>query len=171
MYEAIKKRGSQLWRTVAWYLLISATLHLGWEFAHMPLYSIWQFGSVSEILFSGVHCTIGDVMIAGGSLATGVFAFGDNRWPQERWWAVAVVTVVSGLGYTIFSEWYNTTISQAWTYSELMPLLLGTGIGVSPLAQWVFIPVIALATAYWRSQQAVADTKTDPISDVKGTGR
>jgi hypothetical protein len=48
--------GTTSGQTVGWYLLISAGLHLVWEFSHMPLYSVWQAGSAREILFNGVVC-------------------------------------------------------------------------------------------------------------------
>lgn len=54
-----------------------------------------------------------------------------------------------GAGYTIFSEWMNTTVLRSWTYSSAMPTidLGGFEIGLSPLAQWVVIPPLALAFA------------------------
>jgi len=163
--------GTSSVRTFGWYLLVSAVLHLVWEFSHMPLYVVWQAGSVREILFNGLHCTIGDVMIATATFAIGVFVFGNRRWPQERWVTVSAITIVSGLGYTIFSEWYNTSISKAWAYSELMPLLPGTSIGVSPTAQWVIIPVSALTIAYWRSRPSMMDRSTNSIPDPEGIAR
>jgi hypothetical protein len=59
-----------------------------------------------------------------------------------------------GPGYTIFSEWLNTTLFR-WSYSELMPTLkiAGTEIGLSPLLQWLLLPPLALFLAR-RNQKA-----------------
>src|SRR5206468_3567449 len=46
------------------YFLASAAGNLVWEFAQLPLYTIWYQGSVREIAFAAVHCTGGDVLIA-----------------------------------------------------------------------------------------------------------
>src|SRR5258707_6409697 len=46
------------------YLLISAFGNLAWEFAHLPLYTIWQQGTPTDIIFAAVHCTGGDILIA-----------------------------------------------------------------------------------------------------------
>jgi hypothetical protein len=40
------------------YFVFSAIAHLIWEFAHMPLYTIWLTGTLGEIIFAAVHCTV-----------------------------------------------------------------------------------------------------------------
>ena len=39
------------------YLLASAGLHLLWEILQMPLYTVWQSGTINEIAFAILHCT------------------------------------------------------------------------------------------------------------------
>jgi hypothetical protein len=117
--------------------------HLAWETAQLPLYTIWRKGNWSEIAFAAVHCTAGDVLIAGVSLLGALLLLGGARWPDERYVAVATLTVVVGIAYTTFSEWLNTQVRASWTYSDLMPTLPVTGTGLSPLAQWVVIPIAA----------------------------
>ena len=34
-----------------------------WEFAHTPLYTLWNTGTANEIIFAAAHCTGGDVLI------------------------------------------------------------------------------------------------------------
>ena len=133
-----------LWCVGGFYLVISAMMHLVWEFAHMPLYGVWKTGSSGEIAYNGLHCTIGDVMIAAASLLTAILVTGRGRWPAERWSVVTVSAVVLSIGYTVFSEWHNVFVSKAWAYSELMPLVPGTGIGLSPFLQWLVIPTLGL---------------------------
>ena len=125
------------------YIAFVAVANLLWEVAQLPLYTIWQKGSAREIAFAAVHCTGGDVLIAGATLLGGLLLFGNSRWPEERYLAVAAFTLVAGLGYTVFSEWLNTSVRSSWTYTDLMPMLPALGIGLSPLAQWIVIPVAA----------------------------
>lgn len=114
----------------------------------MPLYGLWLEGIWSEIIFSGLHCTIGDLMIATVSLLLGVAISGRSGWPKSQRAAVATVTIVIGLSYTAYSEWLNVYVRETWSYSELMPLLPGTGLGISPLGQWIILPVIGFLVTY-----------------------
>jgi hypothetical protein len=129
------------------YLAVSAPLHVVWEFSHMPLYGVWRTGTMREIVYNGLHCSIGDLMIAVFALFVGILTGGRGRWPESRWPIVASITIAAGIAYTTFSEWLNTSVRKSWSYSELMPLLPGTEIGLSPLAQWVVVPSVALLLA------------------------
>jgi len=128
------------------YFGVIAGGNLTWEFAQLPLYTLWNTGSATEIIFAVLHCTGGDVLIAGATLVGSLLLMGAAEWPHARFWPVAILTVASGFGTTAFSELRNTA-RGAWTYSDLMPVLPGTGIGLAPLAQWVVIPILALAGA------------------------
>ena len=55
--------------------------------------------------------------------------------------------MVVGVGYTVFSEWLNIVVSEAWTYSEQMPIVPVIDAGLSPLMQWIVIPEAAFAWA------------------------
>lgn len=59
-------------------------------------------------------------------------------WPLTRTWAGGGIAILSGLSYTVYSEWYNAYQTRAWAYPERMPLVFG--IGASPLLQWLVIP-------------------------------
>ena len=126
------------------YFLASAVGNLVWEFAQLPLYTIWHQGSVREIVFAAVHCTGGDILIAGASLTAALMVIGNRRWPQARFRVVALATILGGLAYTVFSEWLNTEIRGSWAYTEWMPTLPLIGAGLSPFAQWIVVPIIAL---------------------------
>ncbi len=145
---------------VSRYLGFLMFANLAWEFAHMPLYTLWYEGSRSEIVFSGLHCTLGDLMIASLSLFAGVLLTGRTGWPVNQKINVAIVTIMIGLSYTAFSEWLNVYVREAWRYSVSMPVLPGTGLGVSPLAQWFVLPVIGFALAYRGAPSATSTVFT-----------
>ena len=119
-------------------------LHLLWEILQLPLYTLWRESSASAIAFAVLHCTLGDVLIAAISLTAALVFCGGKHWPQARYRRVALTAGVMGLTYTVFSEWNNTVVTRSWAYSPWMPTLWG--IGLSPVLQWIVIPVIA----FWR---------------------
>jgi hypothetical protein len=90
------------------YLAVIVLGNLVWEFAQLPLYTIWYESSPQRIAFAAIHCTGGDVLIAGSALVGSLIVVGGNQWPYQRYETVAAVAILSGLAYTIFSEWLNT---------------------------------------------------------------
>lgn len=134
------------------YLAVIAVGNLAWEFAQLPLYTIWHDGTSRQIAFAALHCTGGDVLIAGAALLGALLVAGTREWPHDRFAAVAVLTLIGGLGYTVFSEWLNTEIRGSWAYTETMPRLPLIGTGIAPLAQWIVIPLVA----FWWGRRRVA---------------
>ena len=134
------------------YVLFMAGANLIWEFAQLPLYTIWWEGTAEEIVFAALHCTAGDIVIATMSLIGAIILVGGQRWPQSRFGAVAWVAVGAGLCYTVFSEWLNTEIRGSWAYADAMPQLPVIGSGVAPLAQWLILPVLGLWRAAGRNR-------------------
>lgn len=130
-----------------WYLPAIAIGNLVWEFVQLPLFTIWNTGSTGEIVFAAVHCTGGDILIATASLMLALLLWGAG-WPHARpaYRRVAALTVVLGLAYTIFSEWLNVVVRKSWAYSELMPIVPLVDAGLSPLLQWIVVP---LAAFWW----------------------
>jgi hypothetical protein len=125
------------------YVAVTLVLDLAWEFGQMPLYTVWR-ESWRAVAFAGLHCLGGDLLIAAACLWASLVAFGDVRWPAAGFGRVAAITVLLGLGYTVFSEWLNVHVRQSWAYTDLMPLVPPLGTGLSPLMQWLVVPGAAL---------------------------
>ncbi|MBC7433681.1 MAG: hypothetical protein H7345_16590 [Rubritepida sp.] len=123
------------------YLALTAGANLAWEAAQLPLYSIWQTATPGELAFAILHCTGGDVMIAGAALALALLAL-----PPSRRQGRGLVIAATGLGllYTVFSEWMNVEWRASWTYAPAMPRLSPFGTGVSPFLQWLLLPPLCL---------------------------
>jgi len=134
------------------FFLASALGNLVWEFAQLPLYTIWHEGSAREIVFAAIHCTGGDILISGAALLAALMILGNSRWPHARFRSVASAAIIGGLAYTIFSEWLNTEIRGSWAYSEWMPTLPLIGAGISPFAQWIVVPILA----FWCARRPFA---------------
>ena len=128
------------------YLAVTAAGNLAWEAAHVTLYTLWREGSWREIAYAVVHCSGGDVVIAGAALVAGLVLFGQDRWPHARFGAVAAVTVATGVAVTIVIERLSVEVYRRWSYAEAMPVIsvLGFDLGLSPVLQWLVVPTIGL---------------------------
>jgi hypothetical protein len=134
-------------RTILRFLGAMAAGNLLWEVAHVPLYTLWLTGSPGEIAYAVLHCTVGDVMIASVCLLLSLVVVGRSEWPLKRFGAVAAATMLLALSYTVFSEWLNTEVRGAWAYREAMPRLPGLGTGLTPVLQWIVVPLLAFRWA------------------------
>jgi hypothetical protein len=131
------------------YLAASAGLHLGWEVLQLPLYTI-RAEPLGRQAFAVLHCTLGDLMIAGLSLLAALAAAGRVDWPRSRLRPVWVLLLIFGIGYTVYSEWLNVSVKQSWSYAPAMPVLPFVGTGLAPLLQWLVVPTLVLRVASGR---------------------
>jgi len=138
------------------YLAATAALDLVWESVQLPLYTIWRDGTVRAKAFAVLHCTGGDLLIALACLVGALVAVGEPAWPGRRFGRVAILTVLGGLAYAVFSEWLNVEVRRSWAYSHLMPVLPPFGTGLSPVLQWLAVPILAL----WAAHRAGSDRRT-----------
>jgi len=129
------------------YLLVSIATHFLWEIGHLPFYTLWVEGTFAEKAFAVIHCTVGDTIIAVVALTTALALIANRDWPAQRFELVGAATIISGIGYTIYSEWINAVIRKSWAYSDLMPTIPPLGTGLTPLLQWLIVPALALVAA------------------------
>jgi hypothetical protein len=144
--------GAAAWlRVLRRYMAFVALANLVWEFAHLPLYTIWETGTPFALAFAALHCTGGDLLIALSSVMLALFLVGQSGWPARAHGRVVMLTIVFGLAYTAFSEWLNIEIREAWAYRDLMPVIPVIDAGLSPLLQWIVIPLVA----FWWARRPV----------------
>lgn len=139
----------EAWRFIGLrYLPWLAALNLIWEAAQLPLYTLWKDASPGYLAFAVAHCTAGDILIGAASLALALILGREKALGRWHWRRIVALMLVLGPGYTVFSEWLNTSLFR-WSYSERMPTLdvAGFRLGLSPLLQWLLIPPAALFLA------------------------
>jgi hypothetical protein len=129
------------------YLLASAIGNFAWEVVQFPLYTLWHTGTACEITQMVLHCTAADVLIALVAVVAALLTVGSPSWPEQRFLAVMLGTVAVSVVTTIAVEYLSTIVWQFWAYTEAMPTLPWLGTGVSPVAQWVVLPPLALVWA------------------------
>ena len=129
---------SRLWQ----WALLALGLHLVWEIGQLPLYTVWQETSAWRMTLYVAHCTLGDGLVATLAYLAVALAWRQPDWPWQRPWTGGAMLVALGLGYTVFSEWYNVYRLASWGYEDAMPRILG--IGLMPLLQWLIVPIVML---------------------------
>ncbi len=132
------------------YVLCVAVASVLWESAQMPLYTLWENGTAGEFAADVLKCTGANIVIATSSLMASFLLTSRMR----RWERASVRTVLAtclfGVGYTVYSEWVNVYVRGTWAYSDLMPIVPGLDVGLSPLIQWVVLPSVGILVAeHW----------------------
>jgi hypothetical protein len=128
------------------YVSAIAVGNLAWEAAHLPLFTLWQTSSAGYLAFVVLHCWVGDLLIAAVALSVSLLVCG-RAWPLHNYARVAAITVLTGAVYTVFSEWLNVEVRRSWAYATAMPRVPPLGTGLSPLLQWIIVPLASFAWA------------------------
>jgi hypothetical protein len=124
--------------------LFSFLLHFVWEFLQVPTYA----GMAEMAHWQGIKlctsATIGDVGFALTAFWSASFVARTRGWIGSEAMLPVIVFFGTGIVLTVGFEFYYTQITQRWTYSDLMPLVPPFGTGLSPLLQWMAIPLLVL---------------------------
>jgi hypothetical protein len=151
---------------------VTAVGHLLWEILQLPLYTLWSESAPGEIAFAVVHCTGGDLVIALVSLTAALVLVGTPRLPSERFRAIAILTVLFGVGYTVYSEWFNVSVRGSWAYAPSMPTIPPLGTGLTPALQWIAIPLAAMSAVRRAAERGLDGAETKPSAQtVRRTAR
>ena len=129
-------------RLAAW-MTLAFWLHLAWEIAHLPLYTLAADNDRVRIAQYVLHCTLGDVLIATATFLATALVWRRFDWYRTQPLAGSAVMIGLALSYTAGSEWFNVYRRAAWAYASSMPTV--GGIGVTPLLQWIVVPVLMVA--------------------------
>ncbi|WP_368649943.1 hypothetical protein [Brucella intermedia] len=99
------------------------------------------------------RCTLGDIAIAGAAILAGRWFSRRPFWPFTARFALVVVTVLTGFLLTVAIEWASIHLLARWSYAAKMPVLPYVHIGISPLLQWLIVPIVSLWLAF-RSERS-----------------
>ena len=129
---------------------VSFFLHFFWEMVQVPFFSGMAEARHWDVVWLCMRATLGDAHITLGAY-TAAASFSKNWfWVAKSWRTSTLIGYLSaGLIATIIFEYWATGGGQRWSYSELMPELIFTGIGVLPLAQWVVLPMLLAYSVRW----------------------
>ena len=116
---------------------LAAAVNYAWELAQTPLYA--------GVAFPGAiwHCfvaSLGDGLLVLFIFAVVAAVIGALNWYMRPTMRGHVAMAAAGLAVGFAVEWWGLHIARRWQYSDLMPLIPGTGIGVAPVLQMLLLP-------------------------------
>lgn len=137
----------------------SFVLHFVWEFVQVPTYTGMAELPHWEAIKLCMSATFGDVGFALTAFWLASLAARSRDWILRPTRFPTAIFVVVGIFLTVGFEYYYTNISLRWTYSDLMPLVPPFGTGLSPLLQWLIVPllVVWLTRRHLLGAQAIHD--------------
>lgn len=126
------------------YLALLLIASLGWEAAHVRLYTLWTEAAPGEIWRAVLHCTAGDGLLGAASLGAALLLTRAWAWPLLRFWRVSLMATLLGVVATIGLEFLSVEVLARWAYAPKMPRLPLLGTGLTPVLQWALLPPLCL---------------------------
>ena len=117
---------------------ISFTLNEAWELLQMPLYEqpIYKMGHIA-------FCTLGalaDTIMVLLLYILFVFVYKNAFWIEQKNWVKIFVVMLTGAVGAVFSEKRHLLIGS-WSYDQSMPIIPLVNVGLSPVLQFLLLPV------------------------------
>ncbi len=147
IFSGIKARSST-WRTLAAIFIVAVAVNYPWELAQAALYA-----GTADFIRMLWHCfapSLGD-----GLLVLIIFALGWAVLRRRDWFTQPGVRgyalmLIAGLAIAISVELVAVHALGRWAYTARMPIVLGLGVGVAPVAQMLVLPpIIFRVVASW----------------------
>ena len=123
-------------------VFFSLLLHTFWEGLHSYFY-IFPDGFAAYPRFCW-YCVGGDVLIALGSFFIVSLIFRSRKWILNPTKLQTTLFILAGTLYTIGSEYVHVNLAGTWQYSNLMPIIPLINVGLTPVLQWIVIPLIVI---------------------------
>lgn len=123
--------------------LFALLLNFPWEFLQGPLFAGMVDARHGDALKTCSRATVGDALIMLAAYAAVAVVARSRRWIRAPSRPQLLLFVAVGLSITVVIErlalqgvWID-----AWSYAPAMPIVPGIGIGLSPVLQWIVLPL------------------------------
>ena len=123
--------------------VMGAVINFPWEMAHSRLYRGGQEATWPEHLVCCSLASLADGVGTAAIYGIGAVAFRDWRWTRQRSASRLGLAAVLGLTGAVATEQLALHLGW-WAYGPAMPRVPGTHLGISPLAQFVVLPLAVL---------------------------
>ncbi|MGE3739732.1 MAG: hypothetical protein AB7I59_09545 [Geminicoccaceae bacterium] len=127
-----------------WVAFYSFVFHFVWEMLQVPAYAGMSAMPHWDGVLVCTQATIGDVGFALTAFWSTAMLRRSRNWMQSPTKAEIAVFLAVGVLMTVAFEYYYVEITGRWTYASWLPLVPPLGTGLSPLLQWVLIPLLVL---------------------------
>ena len=118
-------------------------INFPWEVAHSPLYYSSHVSHWGQRLLCTGIAAFEDGLGIAALYVIGAVLFQDPQWTRTRSPIRMGATVFLGLAGAATTEWLALGLGW-WSYRSEMPRVPGTALGISPLAQFVLLPLVVL---------------------------
>jgi hypothetical protein len=126
------------------FLVLSFLAHFTWEILQAPLFA--SLGNTDHFVGIAVclKATFGDLAIALAAFWVAAILAKGRNWYVKASYHILIAFFALGLLATVGLEFLHTQVTGRWAYDDVMPLLPILGTGLSPILQWVFVPMFVL---------------------------
>ena len=126
--------------------VLAFLLNFAWELIQMPLYNRDSF-SVNHIAFCALGAVADVIMVL--LLYLGLaFIFNNPLWIQSlNWKRIAIVILIGGIG-GILGEMRHLSLGS-WAYADSMPIIPLINVGVSPVLQFMTLPLLSYFFSFY----------------------
>ena len=125
------------------FFIFGVLLNFPWEFLQVPLFEGMADAPHWDGILTCTRAALGDGLIVMIAFWTTARIWRDHFWfMRSTVWQMSAYVLV-GLMITLILEHLaqrSTHPAWGWRYSELMPVIPGLRIGLTPFLQWVLIP-------------------------------
>jgi hypothetical protein len=133
-------------RYVLFTLVLSFLLNLAWEIIQMPLYKDASF-NIQHIAFCGLASVADAIMVL---LIYFVLAliYKDPLWIKHLNLRRTLFTVLIGSTGAVLAEIRHLSEGN-WDYASSMPIVPFVNVGLSPVLQFMFLPVLSYYLSFY----------------------
>ncbi len=127
-------------------LVLSLLLNLAWEVIQMPLYKDASF-DIQAIAFCGLAAVVDAIMVL---LIYFVLAliYKEPLWIKHlNLKRTLIIVLIGGTGAVLVEIWHLS--QDNWDYASSMPILPFVNVGLSPVLQFMLLPVLSYYLSFY----------------------
>ncbi|WP_019531447.1 hypothetical protein [Dasania marina] len=121
--------------------------HFVWEMWQAPFYQGMSESSHWSSVILCSRASLGDAFIAMFAYLLVAWVSRNFAWIYKMKMGWCRIYIAIGLVITLILEYLATEVFDRWQYSEIMPQLWGLGTGITPIIQWLIVPLVSLWAA------------------------
>lgn len=145
-------RSRKRWKPVLVYFAASFILHLAWENAQMPLFTVSGISPWDSFKMCLFATATGDMLFMLTLLVTVAVVHRNLWWLSDRTAyshpATWIVPVVIGTLLAVSFELWAVYVDDRWVYGS-MPIIPVVKVGLTPVLQMILIPLAVNAVGRW----------------------
>lgn len=124
--------------------IFSFLLNFQWELFQIPLFAGFNESAYFNTVLHCTKATLGDVVISLVAFTCACLVTRTRKWIVLDSIRGKATFLLTGLVITVVFEILATGPLNRWAYADIMPIVPILDVGVSPVMQWLLLPVLQL---------------------------